>query len=67
MSRSKKPPAIGKCFCGRGHVPYLARSERLRGRKYGVCPVLEYPHRANEMFLKQRELRSLPLEDEDQT
>lgn len=65
MSRSRRPPDFGKCFCGRGHVPYVGDHNKHRGRRVGACPVLEYPHRDNEQFRRFREQRSLPLTEED--
>ena len=55
MSRSRHPDRLDKCPCGRGLIPFIG--EKHRGKQVAACPVLEYPHAANEQRERHRQRR----------
>jgi len=56
MARSRRKRKLGKCFCGRGLIPY--RGQRLRGVVVADCPVLHFSHQENDRRERFRERRA---------
>jgi hypothetical protein len=61
MSRSRRKRKLGKCFCGRGKIPY--HGEKRHGRQLADCPVLHYPHQENDRRGAFREQRVRAIVD----
>lgn len=59
MSRSRRKQKTEKCICGRLMTPYLDKPS------IADCTILHYVDEHNEMFLRYRERRSLPMTEED--
>lgn len=61
MSRSRRKKKLGKCFCGKGLIPYKGLTKK-HGRLRADCPVLHYPHEENarwdKFFRRRLELKA---------
>jgi len=57
MSRSRRKRKLGKCICGRGHIPLIGVHRREHGRTWVGCPILEFVHEMNDEFLHFKEMR----------
>lgn len=62
MSRSRRPRRLEKCCCGRHEIPILGYG---KNRQHFACTVLHYVEERNEQFRKFKELKRLPLTEED--
>lgn len=61
MSRSRRPSKLEKCCCGRHLIPIEGYGNR---QIYG-CNILDYVEENNQQFRKFKELKRLPLTEED--
>lgn len=57
MSRSRHKRKLGKCICGRGHIPYRGDEHKHRGKTPASCPILDYPHQVNDQRETHRKRR----------
>jgi hypothetical protein len=65
MARSRRKRKMQKCRgCWRHLIPYDEYVQHLRHPTH-ECTVVGYVHERNEQFRRYRELRSLPLTEED--
>jgi hypothetical protein len=64
MSRSRRKSKTQKCICGKLFTKY---KDFVQHRRQAVadCTVLAYVEEHNEQFMKYREQRSLPPNEED--